>query len=65
MAKRLEIKEKLKKGDIRDIADATGFTPEYVNMVLNGTRNNDEIVRIANIIHENRSNLQVQIQNAS
>jgi hypothetical protein len=40
--------EKVKKRkDVKDIAKATGFTPEYVSEVLRGNYLNDEVVEKA------------------
>lgn len=52
-----EITTKLKRGDIRDIASATGFSVRYVGYVLNPNddRTNELIVKAANLIISNRA----------
>jgi transcriptional regulator with XRE-family HTH domain len=45
-----KIKRKLKKGDQKRIAMGLGFSDSYVNKVLNGRRNNIEILIKANQI---------------
>ena len=49
-----ELRRKMKKGDVTKIADRTGFSPSYVSNVLNGRRNNTEIVSTAKAITRKR-----------
>lgn len=47
MEKREEIKMKLPLGAIKDIATITGYTRDYVQMVLRGDRKNERIIALA------------------
>lgn len=55
--KKIELKEKIERGDVRDIARITGLTADYVQKVLRGTRYNKQIIESANAIGNNRRGL--------
>lgn len=57
-----ELKNLLRSGDQRFIAETTGYTEDYVNMVLNDKRKNLKIVRAAELIIENRKKLRKRLK---
>ena len=59
MLKISEIKEKLKRGDIRDIAASVGVSTRYVAYVLDekDERTNDLVLSAAKLIISNREKL--------
>jgi CRP-like cAMP-binding protein len=50
----MDIRRKLKYGEITKIANKTGYSPEHVSNVLNGRRNNNQIVKEAASITRRR-----------
>ena len=48
------IKAKIRRGDIKTIASMVKMTPEYVGVVLNSERHNDEIIQAAVKVIANR-----------
>lgn len=51
-----EVNAKLKGGDRKEIAEALGYSDEYVRQVLRGKRQNEEIISMAKQIIEDREN---------
>lgn len=47
MNKNIEIKKMMVRGDIPIIAERAGLSKVYVKKVLNGERNSDHVVQIA------------------
>jgi hypothetical protein len=60
--KNLEIKELLDSGDQKFISRSTGYSPETVRKVLGGQRNNDKILKAAQILVEGKKSLAEQIE---
>jgi hypothetical protein len=44
---RLHRKARLDHGDMKDIAEETGYDISYVSLVISGRRRNDDIERVA------------------
>jgi len=42
-----KIGEKLNVGDRQRLREITGYTPQYINMVLNGERWNNRVIEVA------------------
>lgn len=58
-----ELRKNLKKGDIRDIAAATGMSTRYVTYVLDpeDKRSNDLVISAARLIISNREKVSDKI----
>jgi hypothetical protein len=54
MNKISEIKNKMRVGDIQVIAQGTGYTADYVKMVLRGVRKSQKVVDAAEMVVNNR-----------
>lgn len=60
-----EIRSKLRTGDVKRIARTTGYTENYVSLVLNGKRNpNARIIRASEIIIRGQEDLDNKIKNS-
>lgn len=62
MKKLSQIKRGLRRGDHKLIAEITRFTPDYVKMVLAGTRKNQRIVDVAAQVIDSRKKLVAKLQ---
>lgn len=56
------IKEMLDSGDQKFISKSTGYSTETVRKVLAGSRNNDKIIKAAEILIEGKRSLAEQIE---
>ena len=61
MLKISEIKGKLKRGDIRDIATSTGVSTRFVKYVLDEQRTNSLVITAASLIISNREKLSAKV----
>lgn len=52
-----ELKAELKRGDLVQLAEITGYGYEMVRKVIAGTRNNDIIIKAANDLLDHRASL--------
>ena len=62
MDKKLEIKERLLRGDRKAIASITGFSYIYVKKVLNGSRENKMIWEAAEKIINSRESIKREFE---
>lgn len=56
-----EINNNIERGDQKVIARSTGYSNEMVKKVLAGTRNNEMILKAAEMLIKNRQSLEEQI----
>lgn len=56
-----EIKQHLKFGDTQYIAKQVGKSKALVNKVLNGERNNEDVLAVAKVVAENNRSMTEQI----
>lgn len=54
MTKSNELKKKLRYGDYSTIADAAGYSTDYVRKVISGKRNNKGIIELTNKLIEQK-----------
>lgn len=57
MKKLTQIKKDLRSGDQKLVADALGFTQDYINKVLKEERNSEKVLTALSEVIENRKKL--------
>jgi hypothetical protein len=63
MTKTNDLKKKLRYGDYSTIASVTGFSSDYVRKVINGVRNNEEVINVTKKLIEQRESLKENLNN--
>lgn len=61
MRKKSNLKEQLKHGELKIIAETTGYTVQYVSLVLKGQRNQPIIIDTTKRIIDNREQLKEEL----
>ena len=64
MTKSNELKKKLRYGDVRTIADMTNLSDDYVRKVLDGIRNNEDVIKATKTLIQSRDEMKAKFQNS-